>query len=689
MAWSSHCFIATVMLQSVHGTGLLPHGSLDCPCVDPYPIVDVSTNSTGCAGPMRGTECYPREYGSKGCRRYDSASSPECQGPTPPAWCNSLWCYVAPWNCLKPNVQSAFFPSSRMANATLLAEGGMNCSDDGTQCDGEYVEAAARAGRKPNWLMFSYQTCGNVDNFAYMDSLMQQLRAMASRGTLRISIPGDEVPYISTVGPNTTDYVVGTSPRRDGSIPRFVSRVLQKYSIAWEEVPISASSRAFSPLSSFTACIHDVALNNTDICAASTWVFESRARLAEFTVPIESVEMFVIAPVSQKATSFSELLLRPFKPFDWTMWLGMVGALVYAGYALYTLDASGHKDEERDDDFGATLKLEPLTASQKKQLKYAIDWRHAFCPTTFDDATDLGLSMIHSVQSFIGGGDFRHEPRTITGWIVFYGLSFLILVTISNYTAQVTAFSVLNSQAGTIQSLDEGLSRGYRFCGWASLQEVLEASYPRLKGLYVGLENGHDLFREMDRGKCDAGIIDNMAWEVAKSGVYSLPEDDSRYAAHANGASRWHCDTKIKLPAAVYNIDLALAVRSDLRNALSWAITKSKEKGEWQLDHNEAQRRLIKPSTCSATSEPDEAESLDFSSGAGAVFLSVGLTTIALVTNALWRMRPSQRAERADLVARHRRNLQVLASNSCPQEEDQPSQVTHITHIAASEVEIL
>ena len=130
-------------------------------------------------------------------------------------------------------------------------------------------------------------------------------------------------------------------------------------------------------------------------------------------------------------------------------------------------------------------------------------------------------------------------------------------------------------------------------------------------------------------------------------------------------------------------------MRSDLRNALSWAITKSKEKGEWQLDHNEAQRRLIKPSTCSATSEPDEAESLDFSSGAGAVFLSVGLTTIALVTNALWRMRPSQRAERADLVARHRRNLQVLASNSCPQDEDQPSQVTHITHIAASEVEIL
>ena len=45
----------------------------------------------------------------------------------------------------------------------------------------------------------------------------------------------------------------------------------------------------------------------------------------------------------------------------------------------------------------------------------------------------------------------------------------------------------------------------------------------------------------------------------------------------------------------------------------------------------------------------------------------IGLTTIGLVTNALWRMRPSQRAERAEWVARHRRNLQVLEADGHPQ----------------------
>ena len=573
-----------------------------------------------------------------------------------------------------------------MANESLLAAGGMNCSDDGLQCDGEYAEAATSVGRTPNALVYSYQTCGNIDHFTYAEGLLQELQATASKGTLRISIPGDEVPYISTVGPNTTDYVVGTSPRRDGSIPRYVSRLLQTYSIAWEEVPISASSRAFSPDSSFTACIHDVALNNTDICAASTWVFESRARLAEFTSPIEAVEFFVIAPISQKATfTFFSLLLRPFMPFDWTMWLGMLGALLYAGYALYTLDANGFKDEEQDDDFGATSKLEPLTADQKKQIKYAIDWRHAFCPTTFDDAKDLGRSMTYSVQAFIGGGDFRHTPQSVTGWIVFVGVSFLILVTISNYTAQVTAFSVLGSKGGTIQSLEEGISRGYRFCGWGSLREPLEASYPRLKGLYIGLENGHDLFRDMDQGKCDAGIIDNMAWEVAKSGVYSMPDDDPRYAAHVNGASRWHCDTKIKLPAAIFMIDLALAVRNDLRHPLSWAITKSKANGEWQLDHDEARRRLIKPTTCSAMTDADAVASLDFWTGAGAVFLSVMLTTIGLVINALWRMLPGQRAERAEWVARHRRNLEVLAAERYGTMQEEKPLYIHVGELALGE----
>ena len=68
----------------------------------------------------------------------------------------------------------------------------------------------------------------------------------------------------------------------------------------------------------------------------------------------------------------------------------------------------------------------------------------------------------------------------------------MILVTISNYTAQVTLYNVVGASTGTINTFAEGKERGYRFCGWASLQTAIEATYPDLVGRYVPLENGED-----------------------------------------------------------------------------------------------------------------------------------------------------------------------------------------------------
>jgi hypothetical protein len=156
------------------------------------------------------------------------------------------------------------------------------------------------------------------------------------------------------------------------------------------------------------------------------------------------------------------------------------------------------------------------------------------------------------------------------------GVSFLVLVTISNYTAQVTANNVLSGSQGTISSLHEGLARGYRFCGWHALRESIEAQYIELQGRYVGLENGHDVFRSMDEGLCEAAIIDYDSWQLAEGGALSLPGDHTRYAAHPAGAERYHCDTKVLLPALVYSIEIALPARNDLQRLISWLITSTK-----------------------------------------------------------------------------------------------------------------
>ena len=44
------------------------------------------------------------------------------------------------------------------------------------------------------------------------------------------------------------------------------------------------------------------------------------------------------------------------------------------------------------------------------------------------------------------------------------------------------------------------------------------------------------VFQAMDRGECNAAIIDELAWELAQGGAYSLPENGTIYKDYANPA---------------------------------------------------------------------------------------------------------------------------------------------------------
>ena len=227
-------------------------------------------------------------------------------------------------------------------------------------------------------------------------------------------------------------------------------------------------------------------------------------------------------------------------------------------------------------------------------------------------------------------------------------MSFLCLVATSNYTSQVTLFNIVNAESGEVSSLTQAVNRGYRFCGWASLQAPLERIYPLLTGRYVGFDSGAAVFQGIDEGICDAAIIDNVAWSVALGGDFSLPEDHPRYADHPNGPARYHCDTKLMLPTVVYSIDIALPVRADLQRLLSWQITVWKDMGRWAAARTLANERFIRPSTCTEETLETADLTLDFDTGAGVVFLSVAMTTLGLLSNGLWRYGPHERARRRE-----------------------------------------
>ena len=160
---------------------------------------------------------------------------------------------------------------------------------------------------------------------------------------------------------------------------------------------------------------------------------------------------------------------------------------------------------------------------------------------------------------------------------------------------------------------------------------------------------------EQNPVRCEAGIVEETTWQLALSGMLSLPDHPihgERYAAHPNGAGQWHCDTKILLPEIIYTMSIAMPVRSDDQRVMSWAVTVAKEAGAWAVEKAAAQRRFLPPEVCSREQQESiHAAPLDFDTFAGIVLLSLVMTTLGLLCNSLCRQTPAQRKLRRDWAA--------------------------------------
>lgn len=253
-------------------------GDADCPCIDPFNaafgVTNLGTPAAGtpdvptsydpgsggtadCAwirAPAYGQMCYPSSYGSEGCKNYDMTITPECSGiPGHPEKCPdqtfqpnannvdcnscaSTWCFVDPRNCHKPNSPSSYFP-----------------------------EATYGAGGPR--LSYSYETCGNVDTWEYKEKRLRELKALEP---IRLSWP-DVGGAGYTITRDTTGGDGYGGSGYDGAITQFVVDALRQYNISYvAQRERSASSIAYGKAkevgSSYTSCVHEVALNRTDLC---------------------------------------------------------------------------------------------------------------------------------------------------------------------------------------------------------------------------------------------------------------------------------------------------------------------------------------------------------------------------------------------------------------------------------------
>ena len=275
---ASHVGHEGVANSSVEVIYSLQQGSEGCSCIDPWErglaINGHAPRSNGTDGgscdwertwsSTRVRECFSREFGSTGCSRHDLNTS-ECVAASPPPWCSKRWCFVSPDSCDRPMERSSFFPE-----ATILINGTF-CGD-------------APSGPTAVPLYFSYGTCGFLDAFTTSSlERFRQLREFAARqrnGGLRIAFPytdsgsGTSIVGIDDFpaprgGPKVPPGGGVGGTNRSGSVLVFMDNILRRGAVPWVEVPVSDASRAYSS-SSFTACVHEVAIGGADVSPTCT-----------------------------------------------------------------------------------------------------------------------------------------------------------------------------------------------------------------------------------------------------------------------------------------------------------------------------------------------------------------------------------------------------------------------------------
>ena len=545
---------------SASGTATWPTGRADCPCIDPWSR-DLVLNSHA---PPSGSDaecairrsadlvCYDSSYGSSSCAEHDATPTPECarlEGSDKPAWCSHLWCWVDSQHCLAPHTpSSAFFP-----NATISS----------TSSEGLPI-------RLP--LAYSYETCGYLNKYVSAASQVDVIRQLATTrpsGKIRVSFPGDSASSYTVVGirpyPDGAGSLAGQQKvpvgqgvggsNRSGAVLVFMDEIFKEYNIPWEEVPVSARSKEFSPGSSYTACVHDVGIGNTDLCWGNFWPAATRSLMASFTGSVYEDEFVIIVRATSSSSSFARTMAKPFEPFDWSLWV-----LIIVIFGMV----------------GITLEYESDETSR----------------STWDFCTRRApLGMIKGWHGYTVG-DISVEHQTSGSWLTAVGVGFSVLVLLTGYSAVVTT-SLLTKSRVEIRTLEEGIAKGYNFCANADMRPALVAQNKRLGPLLVTASN-MDILDKMDNGECDAAIAHRDFW----------------YATRLFGNVD-HCDKggspKVALPGVVTIVANSLPVRQDLLGPLSWMLQNKREAGFYEQFVDEAKYNY----TSGLCPEPDLAGELE------------------------------------------------------------------------------
>lgn len=509
-------------------------GSPACECIDPWAQnTSASVDESGCrnatlgyrhlGGPHGIDLCLPMTYGRSRCEAWDSHVGGVCvdQRGTAlasgaPDWCASKWCYVDASTCERPH---------------------------------QPTNIAFHDPDAPLNLAYSYETCGNLDTYTG-DAHFRTLRGKH----LRVSYPAD----------SDAGYSLYTDSHgiKQGSTVHFMQDVAADAGFTWSVHPVSEISSS-KYLSTYTACVHEVALNQTDLCIGTFWINNERLLMSSFTRSLGEDHFRLIVPTEIKESDLMTSMVSPFLPFTPTAWTISAALVMFMAFALRVIE--GDPDDENAESYDADL-LEYVEYMARHPAQLLSNGQRLLCEGL--------VSMTNGFPS--------QEPSCFAGRLVTIGYAIFGIIFLTSFTASTAATMLVSTkQVAVLETLDDVLATGGNLCIKSSIASSFLLRYPSFGGKLLDAAHVEDLLEKMDAGECVATVAMTDAWDkiIAQDNI--------------------HCNKMLAGPTLMTR-GFAIPVRDELAAPLSYVIQKHVTMGSYKTYSDESKKSHVGGPSCSA-----------------------------------------------------------------------------------------
>eukprot|EP00961_Rhodomonas_salina_P202549 2732108-Rhodomonas_salina.1 len=174
----------------------------------------------------------------------------------------------------------------------------------------------------------------------------------------------------------------------------------------------------------WSVCVHDLALNRTELCVSNFWATSERRLMSQFTAEIYQTS-FDLVTFAEESTSWASTMAAQFRPFHFLVWVDILFLPVAVSGVEHTHQSGDLQFKEHQDN-----------------LHHCALEAFYFC-----------------VNGFVSGSS-AFQPNTLASKFFNLFLDCFILILSAAYTANMASFLVISAEKGQVSTIPEGLSAG-------------------------------------------------------------------------------------------------------------------------------------------------------------------------------------------------------------------------------------